>query len=142
MMMPEWKAQESVDSRAIRKAARREDAHGVVYFFEATGIPLVKIGWSKNDGHDRVRACQVGCPIELRLLAVVFCHQEFESEVHARFNHLRVCPFNRSSEWFAKTPELVRYIELANRLEPENMHNRINEAALQIEQIRVEATTA
>lgn len=70
---------------------------GRVYFIEADGAGRVKIGFTKGNVQERLRQIQTGSPFPLRVVAVVDGSLQRESNLHARFRHLRVAP---NVEWF------------------------------------------
>jgi len=73
-----------------------------VYFVEAVGAGLIKIGKSTNV-LKRFRSLTTGCPHELKLLGC--CDYHTESDLHARFKHLRT-----RGEWFKATQLLREFI--------------------------------
>lgn len=81
-----------------------------VYFIEASGLALVKIGMSK-DVRARILALDSAIPTDVSIMAVVLARdvrsaRELELAMHARFaQHRR----NRHSEWFHLNEEIVRF---------------------------------
>jgi hypothetical protein len=81
---------------------------GSVYFIEAVGTDMVKIGYTCNT-KDRLKKLQTASPHELRLVAS--CKASFleEQRLHSRFAHCRV-----RGEWFERVPEIEAEIERLN----------------------------
>jgi len=77
-----------------------------VYFIEAIGLGKIKIGRTKGDPLERLRAFSTGNPCELRLLGRIDGDKDTEKELHKRFSHIRM-----SREWFHGTQELRDFIE-------------------------------
>lgn len=73
-----------------------------VYFIEAEGLGLVKIGVA-DDPKKRLRTLQVGCPVPLKLRGVFATDDahRLEGGFHLRFTEIRV-----QGEWFKITDEL------------------------------------
>jgi hypothetical protein len=63
--------------------------------------PFVKIG--RGDVEQRLSTLQIGCPYQLAIIGVT--NNYSETELHQRFNHLRV-----RGEWFRLDKELQRLI--------------------------------
>lgn len=78
-----------------------------VYFIEAEGLGLVKIGVA-NCPHDRLRHLDHMSAAPLRLLGAVATDRRgaLEKELHLRFAAHR-----RRGEWFEAHPEIMAYIE-------------------------------
>lgn len=72
-----------------------------VYFIEAVGAGLVKIGFTDGDPETRLGQLQTGSAHPLRLRHTTEGDQLRERRLHARFGHLR-----QSGEWFRLTVEL------------------------------------
>lgn len=72
-----------------------------IYFLEAVGCRLVKIGYSL-DVLRRVSAIAVSCPVELRLRALLPGGPSDERELHRRFAADR-----SHGEWFRITPAIA-----------------------------------
>lgn len=77
----------------------------MVYFIEAVGAGLVKIGFTDGDPTDRLKQLQTGCPHPLRLKGAVQGDARREKAYHAQFAHLR-----EGGEWFRLTTELEVFI--------------------------------
>lgn len=69
-----------------------------VYFLEAVGLNLVKIG-STNRVTSRFVALQAACPVEVRMLKVTKGRRRDEVALHKRFAEHRV-----RFEWFRLAP--------------------------------------
>lgn len=67
----------------------------MIYFIEATGAGLLKIGFTDRDPEQRLKELQTGCPHALRLLATQPGNQEIERAWHQEYGHLRT-----TGEWF------------------------------------------
>ncbi len=90
--------------RARREKQRRQES---VYFLEATGTGLVKIGKATGDPKSRVAWLQTGSAAELRLLHWIEGRNKGdEAALHRRFKHLRV-----RGEWFRFEGELAEYVK-------------------------------
>jgi len=70
----------------------------VVYFFEAVGLDLVKIGTSTNP-HGRLADLESSSPVPLRLLRTIAGGVPLERDLHHRFRAHRV-----RGEWFRLAP--------------------------------------
>ncbi len=77
---------------------------GFVYFVEALGLDMVKIG-AARDVDRRLRQLQVGCPVELKLLAQTSGGEIAEVALHRRFekSHVR-------GDWFRKDNEISAFL--------------------------------
>lgn len=73
----------------------------MIYFIEAVGAGLVKIGFTERDAESRMRELQTASPHRLRLLTTMSGTASDEAELHAALAHLRV-----SGEWFRDEGEL------------------------------------
>jgi hypothetical protein len=78
-----------------------------VYFVTCREANAVKIGLSLEP-HARLSEIQWGCPLELKLEAVLPGVREDERNFHARFEHLHI-----RGEWFA-IDEMIEAIIAAN----------------------------
>lgn len=87
-----------------RLSARRQVAQ-VVYFVEAEGMGLVKIGTS-SDMHLRLCSIRSHSPAPIRFLKAIAGDAALEAALHNRFSRLRV-----RGEWFRAEPELMAFIE-------------------------------
>lgn len=77
----------------------------IVYFVEAVGVNLIKIGRSRNVG-GRLIAMRTDCPVDIRLLKCVAASHLSETEVQSKFNHLK-----ERGEWFRDHQELREFID-------------------------------
>lgn len=111
----EEKARESVAAWPLDGPATfKFDEDGIIYFVEATGLDRVKIGWTRlGKLWKRIAELQIGCPVQLRVLASyrgLMMHE-----------HLEHCRFRSSwlhGEWFVLTEDLrahIQNVENANR---------------------------
>ena len=71
---------------------------GMVYFIEALGLDLVKIGYTEGSGK-RVASVAQGCPVNCRLLRTIKGGFAVEKLLHRRFAEHR-----SRGEWFRLTP--------------------------------------
>lgn len=85
----------------------------MIYFIEAVGAGLVKIGFTERDVQSRVRELQTGCPHHLRVMATVAGDLPDEGEMHRQFAHLRA-----GGEWFRLDDELRVFTLLAKWVVP------------------------
>lgn len=76
-----------------------------VYFIEAIGLGKIKIGRTKNDVMERLRALSTGSPCQLRLLGHIDGDHSTERSLHQKFSHIRM-----DREWFHGTQELLEFI--------------------------------
>lgn len=84
----------------ITQAARVEAPEQRVYFIEAQGTDLVKIGIAAVPA-DRLRELQTASPHKLSIITTTPGGRELETRLHRRFAASRA-----SGEWFHRTPEL------------------------------------
>jgi hypothetical protein len=85
----------------------------VIYFIEATGAGLLKIGFTDGDPEQRLKQLQTGCPHPLRLVATAAGSQKAEAELHRQFAHLRA-----SGEWFRLDDELRVFVAVVRWVLP------------------------
>jgi hypothetical protein len=83
---------------------RSRYANNVVYFVQGVDGGPIKIGHARNVA-DRLRAMQLGSPVQLGTLATMDGGTELETVLHERFAHLRT-----HGEWFKPVPALLRWI--------------------------------
>lgn len=76
-----------------------------VYFIEAVGLGKIKIGRTKGDVMERLRALSTGSPCQLRLLGHIDGDHSTERSLHLKFSHIRM-----DREWFHGTQELLDFI--------------------------------
>jgi hypothetical protein len=76
-----------------------------VYFIEAIGLGKIKIGRTKGDVMERLRALSTGSPCKLRLLGHIDGDHSTELTLHQQFSHIRM-----DREWFHGTQELLDFI--------------------------------
>lgn len=81
----------------------------MIYFIEAIGAGLVKIGFTERSVSDRLRELQTASPHRLRIAATVDGGLKEESRLHARFAHLA-----ETGEWFRFGPEIHAAIAFAD----------------------------
>lgn len=79
---------------------------GAVYFIEAVGSGMVKIGFTHGMVSRRVRQMQTSNHCALEILAEFEGFDGEERSVHARFNHLRGL-----GEWFRLDEALKAFID-------------------------------
>lgn len=83
----------------------------MIYFVEAVGTDLLKIGFTDRDVECRLKELQTGCPHKLRVLATYDGGVAEEAALHTVFSHLRT-----TGEWFRMDDEvrwLVSYVRRA-----------------------------
>jgi hypothetical protein len=76
----------------------------VIYFIEAVGLDLVKIGFSRHHPLDRDMAF---CPVEYRLIYAIEGSRCDEQDLHRRFRrqrHRRFGHYTARGEWFRLSP--------------------------------------
>jgi hypothetical protein len=78
---------------------------GYVYFAEAKGLNLIKIGTSADPTR---RWSSTDCPVPIKVLRVILGGRRGEAVWHRRFAHLR-----RKGEWFEGANDLRQAIEAA-----------------------------
>jgi hypothetical protein len=76
-----------------------------VYFIEAVGLDKIKIGVSDNP-EKRLQQLATGSAVSLKLKAKMLGDALTESEMHRKFDHLRV-----DREWFYATKELRDFMQ-------------------------------
>ncbi len=75
-----------------------------VYFIQAKGSGLIKIGMSLNVS-SRLKALQQASPEKLRILKIIEGGRKKEFELHEKFKNIK-----SHSEWFQPEEELLEYI--------------------------------
>jgi hypothetical protein len=89
---------------------------GLIYFVEADGSGLIKIGYT-DDNHDprsRLKQLETGCPFPLKLLGCVRGDRRKEGTLHRQF-----ASYRSHLEWFFPGKGLLTYIrDHARRLNP------------------------
>lgn len=78
----------------------------MIYFFEAEGLGLVKIGFTENAVGDRLRQIARVSPARLHCLGVMQGGSTIESALHLQFVDLL-----DHGEWYRLAPELAEFIE-------------------------------
>jgi hypothetical protein len=86
---------------------------GFVYFIRSPELGLVKIGYTAEPPHGRLKALQTGSPSRLEILGAVPATRETEARFHRRFAALR-----RHGEWFREDERLSRLIRRVCREGP------------------------
>ncbi len=76
-----------------------------VYFVEAVGLDVVKIGFARDIG-ERLRKIAVGCPAPLRLLGTMPGGPAKERDLHVALHASHV-----HGEWFRRGPDLEKILE-------------------------------
>lgn len=88
----------------VERVERAFAERGWVYFVNAEGLRLIKIGWTSNI--DRRMSQLIGAsPVPLNLLDKWPGTRFDEADFHKRWEHLR-----KHGEWFRAEAELVRWI--------------------------------
>jgi hypothetical protein len=75
-----------------------------VYFIEAVGLNVIKIGYARDIG-ERIRKLRPGCPAPLRLLGTAPGGLSAEQEFHRTLAAHRI-----HGEWFRRCPELEKVL--------------------------------
>ena len=86
----------STDSCQVIDLGFDGDAH--LYFIDAIGSNLIKIGVSKKP-ESRLKGLRTGSPLPLELQTVVLCASSFEKSLH---EHLTTLKYHSHGEWFVK----------------------------------------
>jgi hypothetical protein len=86
---------------------------GNVYFVEAAGRRMVKIGYATNV-NKRIRTLQIGSPDRLVLVHVMPGTRETESLFHGRFQRYRA-----RGEWFYIAGRLAQFLGYHSEFNPE-----------------------
>lgn len=69
-----------------RNSDKRKKEYLVIYFAEAVGVGLIKIGFTESlDAEVRLATLQTGSPVPLRLLGTMEGTIEEEKDLHRRF---------------------------------------------------------
>jgi hypothetical protein len=77
----------------------------VVYFIEAVGCDLIKIGVTRHMMWDRLRQIRSGSPVPVTVIGIIEGDAAIERQLHLRFRDLW-----SHGEWFRKADELTAYI--------------------------------
>ena len=80
---------------------------GGVYFIstKANGVEYIKVGWSV-DPPSRLKVLQTGCPIEMRLIAVL---PSGDTEEECRMHEI-LSDYHHRGEWFIITESELRSV--------------------------------
>lgn len=78
----------------------------MIYFIQAVGINLVKIGRTKKPIAERLAALQISSPVHLELLATMPGGKSVERSLHRQFAYAR-----SHGEWFYPVRALLQYID-------------------------------
>lgn len=78
-----------------------------IYFIGSRDDPqsLVKIGYTRGDVNDRLKALQTGSPVLLEVLLSIPGTMRDEQDLHVRFRRHRV-----HGEWFRFGPEIAEFV--------------------------------
>lgn len=83
----------------------------MIYFVEAVGLKCFKVGFTEESRiYQRLMQLQSGCPVPLRLVAVLEGGKDIESRLHRRFRSSQ-----RFLEWFDWSKDLDYVIRYAQR---------------------------
>lgn len=99
-------SQEHTQKRA--RSGTRRKSH-LVYFAEAVGLNLIKIGVAA-DVAKRLEGLRTGCPVPIKLLGTMPGDVEIE-----RFLHQDLAPHRTHGEWFRKSPEVEHYVDCLDK---------------------------
>ena len=102
------KRQQGVAREPNGRKSRKQKEEWVVYFIEADGFGLYKIGYANDVAH-RLQMLAVGSPFELRVARQVRCFnredcRNVERIFHVRFN---ARGYHQRGEWFRLTEALI-----------------------------------
>lgn len=97
----------------------------MIYFAQADGTDLVKIGYTGGDPAKRIGELQTGCPYKLVLLASIEGNEQREARWHKDFAADRV-----SGEWFKLTPRLI--LEIAREEAHQIARQKVSDLAGEI----------
>lgn len=78
----------------------------MIYFIEAQGVGMIKIGYSAKNSDKRIVLFQTGSPVRLLKLALIDGDLEEEHRLHCHFYELW-----SHGEWFRDGPDLRDFIE-------------------------------
>lgn len=90
---------------AIKAQGRADADGGVIYFIEAEGLGLVKIGFSRNLSK-RLRVLRASSPVPLLLIKTVRASIQTEQALIAVFSK-----YNAHHEWFKYHATLRQFIQ-------------------------------
>lgn len=99
---------------------QQQELQPVIYFAQAEGTDLIKIGFTAGTPAKRVADLQTGCPHKLSLLAVIEGAEADEQKWHREFESNWV-----NGEWFKLTPRLMTRMILAAAGDRSDFANRI-----------------
>jgi hypothetical protein len=92
----------------------------MVYFIQAEGVRLIKIGLSVGGIRERLFTLRTMSPVPLRCIGLMEGDRDVEIELHRRFRDLR-----SHGEWFWPGRELIKFIEDSAR-QPDDAEFRPN----------------
>lgn len=75
---------------------------GSVYFIQCGDRGPIKIGYTRNDPHARMKALQTSNPFTLYLRSTIQAGRHIEQQLHRMFSDGRM-----AGEWFYATPQLA-----------------------------------
>jgi hypothetical protein len=106
-------AETALFERKRQDSRARIKAESCVYFIEAVGQGLVKIGKGSGRPEGRMAVLQTGSGHDLRMLYAAWgWDYEEERALHKKFKHLLV-----RGEWYRLTPEIQEHIESLRKAE-------------------------
>lgn len=86
---------------------KRYSKDGIVYFVFAKELNRVKIGFTGfKTVENRLCGLQTSSPCKLELIGYINSNQDFEKELHNRFDKYRII-----GEWFKYSKEIKEYIQ-------------------------------
>lgn len=100
----------------------------MIYFIEAVGANLLKIGFTDRDPEERLKELQTGCPHRLRVVGVWDEPASCEKYHHEQWQHLR-----ETGEWFRIDERLRGYmwwLEFCKPYTDDRVHCSRGDAAL------------
>jgi hypothetical protein len=90
-----------------------------IYFIEAVGMDLIKIGYTVNPTQ-RFMGMLTTSPAPLSLLGSIWGGPQKELEIHARLE-----PHRLHGEWFKKVPEVMEVVASADQVYGDEFYNQV-----------------
>lgn len=92
-----------------KERPKRSEQEGKIYFI--TNFSEIKIGFTTLSPVKRLKQLNTGSSTQLYLLGYISGTMQTESDLHKRFNSIRV---RQNGEWFYGTDDLIDYINQVN----------------------------
>ncbi|MEB3311904.1 MAG: GIY-YIG nuclease family protein [Snowella sp.] len=94
----------------------------MIYFYQARGTNLYKIGYTKREASERLKEWQAGCPYKLDLVGTIQGTRSDEKKLHDRLRRQGYWKSDAAGrEWFALSKETVEQLlghTLASPVDP------------------------